>query len=200
MPRINLLPWREAERKRKRQEFFVGIIGAIVIALLLGLAVNLQMEAAISSQNARNQLIKDQIAEVDKEITEINDLEDKKRRLQARIEVIERLQRSRPVVVHVFDELVRTLPDGVHYTSVKQTGTTLQFSGIAQSNTRVSALMRNIESSEYLAEPSLGKLENKANGAEFTLTAKQAGAQTEEEAPASRGTAQRAPTKAGVSK
>jgi type IV pilus assembly protein PilN len=180
MPRINLLPWREAERKRKRQEFGVGIIGAIVIALLLGLAVNLQLEGAISSQNARNQLIKDQIAEVNKQITEIVDLEAKKSRLQARIEVIEQLQRSRPVVVHLFDQLVRTLPDGVHFKSVKQVGGTLQFEGIAQSSTRVSALMRNIESSEYLSEPSLGKVATTKDGSEFTLSAKQAGHSTEE--------------------
>ncbi len=175
MPRINLLPWREAERKRKRQEFFVGVIGAVVIALLLGIAVNLQLEGAISSQNERNQLIKDQIAEVNKQITEIVDLEAKKSRLQARIEVIEQLQRSRPVVVHLFDQLVKTLPDGVHYTSVKQVGATLQLAGVAQSSTRVSALMRNIESSEYLTEPSLGKVATTNNGAEFTLSAKQTG-------------------------
>lgn len=196
MPKINLLPWREAERKRKRQEFFVGIIGAVVIALLLGLAVNLQLEGAISGQNSRNQLIKDQIAEVNKQITEIVDLEAKKSRLQARIEVIEQLQRSRPIVVHLFDQLVRTLPDGVHFTSVKQSGATLQFSGIAQSSTRVSALMRNIESSEYLSEPSLGKVATTKDGSEFTLSAKQAGRTAEVVVPRSPG--QRG-KKAGVS-
>jgi type IV pilus assembly protein PilN len=197
MPKINLLPWREAERKRKRQEFFVGIIGAVVIALLLGLAVNLQLEGAISGQNSRNQLIKDQIAEVNKQITEIVDLEAKKSRLQARIEVIEQLQRSRPIVVHLFDQLVRTLPDGVHFTSVKQSGATLQFSGIAQSSTRVSALMRNIESSEYLSEPSLGKVATTKDGSEFTLSAKQAG-RTADQIVVPRGAGQRG-KKAGVS-
>jgi type IV pilus assembly protein PilN len=175
MPRINLLPWREAERKRKRQEFAVGVVGAIVVALLLGAGVNLQMQNAVSNQQARNQLIKDQIEEVNKQITEIVDLEAKKSRLQARIEVIGELQRSRPIVVHLFDQLVRTLPDGVHFTSVKQVGSTLQFAGIAQSSTRVSALMRNIENSEYLAEPSLGKVATTTTGSEFTLSAKQVG-------------------------
>ena len=196
MPRINLLPWREADRKRKRQEFAVGVVGAIVIALLLGAAVNLQMQNAVSNQNARNQLIKDQIAEVNKQITEIVDLEAKKARLQARIEVIGELQRSRPVVVHLFDQLVRTLPDGVHFTSVKQVGSTLQFTGIAQSSTRVSALMRNIEGSEYLAEPSLGKVATTTNGSEFTLSAKQIG-QAAAPTPAARPSAQRS-KKAGV--
>jgi type IV pilus assembly protein PilN len=196
MPRINLLPWREADRKRKRQEFIVGAVGAVVIALLLGLAVNLRLESAISSQNERNQLIKDQIADVDKQITEILDLEARKEKLKARIEVIEQLQRSRPVVVHLFDQLVRTLPDGVYYTAVKQTGNQLQFSGVAQSSTRVSALMRNIESSEYLTDPSLAKVATTNNGSEFTLSAKQTG-QTSEPVTSRKGPAQRG-KKAGV--
>jgi type IV pilus assembly protein PilN len=194
MPRINLLPWREAERKRKRQEFFVGVIGAVVIALLLGLAVNLQMEGAISSQNDRNKLIQGQIEEVNKQITEIQNLEQQKNRLQARIEVIEQLQRSRPVVVHLFDQLVRTLPDGVHYTSVKQNGATLQVAGVAQSNSRVSALMRNIESSEYLtlSEASLGKVTTTNNGAEFSLSMKQTGQTADAVAPRSQKPSKRA--------
>lgn len=196
MPRINLLPWREAERKRKRQEFFVGVIGAVVIALLLGLAVNLQMEGAINGQNERNQLIQAQIDEVKKQITEIDDLEARKSRLQARIEVIEQLQRSRPVVVHLFDELVRKLPDGVHYTRITQSGGTLQFSGIAQSSTRVSALMRNIEQSEYLTDPSLGKVATTKDGSEFSLSAKQTG-QSADQVIAPKSAAQRG-KKAGV--
>src|SRR5882724_12495417 len=135
MPRINLLPWREADRKRKRQEFIVGIAGAVVIALLLGLVVNLRMEGAINSQGERNQLISDQIIEVNKQIEEIIDLEARKEKLKARIEVIEQLQRSRPVVVHLFDQLVRTLPEGVYFSSVKQAGSQLQFVGVAQSST-----------------------------------------------------------------
>lgn len=196
MPRINLLPWREAERKRKRQEFYVGLAGAAVIALLLGLAVSLRFDSAIASQNERNQLIKDQIADVDKQITEILDLEARKEKLKARIEVIEQLQRSRPVVVHLFDQLVRTLPDGVYFSAVKQTGSQLQFTGVAQSSTRVSALMRNIEASEFMTEPSLGKVATTTNGSEFTLAAKQTG-QTSDES-LSRKTAPQRGKKAGV--
>jgi len=180
MPRINLLPWREADRKRKRQEFIVGIAGAVVIALLLGLVVNLRMEGAINSQGERNQLISDQIIEVNKQIEEIIDLEARKEKLKARIEVIEQLQRSRPVVVHLFDQLVRTLPEGVYFSSVKQAGSQLQFVGVAQSSTRVSALMRNIEASEYLTDPSLGKVATTTSGSEFTLSAKQTGQTAEE--------------------
>ncbi|HEU4655099.1 MAG TPA: PilN domain-containing protein [Steroidobacteraceae bacterium] len=176
MPRINLLPWREAERKRKRQEFGVGAVGALILAGVLALAVNWQMSAAIDAQNDRNQYLKNQIAELDKQITEILALEEQKERLKARIQVIEQLERSRPEIVHVMDQLVRTIPDGVYLTSVKQTDRKLQLKGVAQSSTRVAAYMRNIDSSEWLADPSLDILETKGStdaGSEFTLNAVQ---------------------------
>lgn len=176
MPRINLLPWREAERKRKRQEFAVGMLGAIGVALVLGLLAKFQIQGQISAQNDRNQLIKNHIAQVDKQIVEIQGLEQQKQRLLARMDVIEQLQRSRPGIVHLFDQLVRTIPDGVYFTSIKQTGTKVQITGIAQSSTRVSALMRNIESSEWMADPALEKVETKGTtdaGSEFTLYATQ---------------------------
>lgn len=176
MPRINLVPWREAERKRKRQEFGVGAVGALVLAVVLALAVNWQMQSAIDNQNDRNQFLKDEIAKLDKQITEILALEDQKRRLRARIEVIERLELSRPEIVHVFDQLVRTIPDGVHLTSLKQTERRIQLKGLAQSSTRVASYMRNIDSSEWLSDPSLDILETKGSGdagSEFTLNASQ---------------------------
>jgi type IV pilus assembly protein PilN len=202
MPRINLLPWREADRKRKRQEFLVGIGGAGLIALLLSLLVKFQLQASIDHQNARNQLIKDQTSEVDKQIVEIQGLEQQKQRLLARMEVIEQLQRSRPGVVHLFDQLVRTIPDGVYFTAIKQTGGKVQLNGVAQSQTRVSALMRNIEASEWLADPALEKVETRGandSGAEFVLYANQSGVGSEGEVVAPRkGAGQRA-KRAGVS-
>ncbi len=176
MPRINLLPWREAERKRKRQEFGVGAVGALILAGVIALAVNWQMSAAIDAQNDRNQYLKNQIADLDKQITEILALEEQKERLKARIQVIEQLERSRPEIVHVMDQIVRTIPDGVYLTSVKQTDRKLQIKGVAQSSTRVAAYMRNIDSSEWLADPSLDILETKGStdaGSEFTLNAVQ---------------------------
>ena len=176
MPRINLLPWREAERKRKRQEFGVGAVGALILAGVIALAVNWQMGAAVDAQIERNQYLKNQIAELDKQITEILALEEQKERLKARIQVIEQLERSRPEAVHVMDELVRTIPDGVYLTSLKQTDRKLQIKGVAQSSTRVAAYMRNIDASEWLADPSLDILETKGNtdaGSEFTLNAVQ---------------------------
>jgi type IV pilus assembly protein PilN len=155
MPRINLIPWREAERKRKRQEFGVGALGAVVVAGLIAFLVYLQMGAAIDNQKERNQYLNDEIAKLDKQITEILALEEEKRRLKARIDVIEKLELSRPEIVHVFDQLVRTIPDGVNLTSVKQTDRKLQLKGLAQSSTRVASYMRNIDASEWLTEPSL---------------------------------------------
>jgi type IV pilus assembly protein PilN len=134
------------------------------------------MSAAIEHQNDRNRILGEEIAELDKQIQEILGLENQKRRLLARMEVIETLQRSRPEIVHVFDEVVRVLPEGVYLTYLKQTGTRFEIRGVAQSSTRVSAFMRNIDASEWLADPALRIVETKgrdAGGAEFTLFANQ---------------------------
>jgi type IV pilus assembly protein PilN len=176
MPRINLIPWREAERKRKRQEFGVGALGAVVVAGLITFLVYLQMGAAIDNQKERNQYLNDEIAKLDKQITEILALEEEKRRLKARIDVIEKLELSRPEIVHVFDQLVRTIPDGINLTSVKQTDRKLQLKGLAQSSTRVASYMRNIDASEWLTDPALDILETKnatEGSSEFTLNATQ---------------------------
>jgi type IV pilus assembly protein PilN len=193
MPRINLIPWREAERKRKRQEFGVGAVAALILAGVLAFAVNLQMQGAIGYQNERNQFLKDEIAKLDKQIAEIQQLDQQKQRLLARMQVIEQLERSRPEVVHLFDQLVRTLPDGVFLTAVKQNDRRVQLRGIAQSSTRVSSYMRNIDASEWLTDPSLDILENKGasdTGSEFTLNALQENLllpPSEEQAVAARG-------------
>ena len=176
MPRINLLPWREAERKRKRQEFGVGALGALMLAAVVYLVVNWQMQSAIDEQMGRNQYLNDQIKELDKQIAEILDLEQQKARLQARIQVIEQLELSRPEIVHVFDQLVRTTPDGIYLTSIKQTDRKIELKGIAQSSTRVASYMRNIDSSEWLTDPALQILETKGatdSGSQFTLSATQ---------------------------
>lgn len=176
MPRINLLPWREAERKRKRQEFFLSIGAAFATAALVILLGRWQMSAAIEHQNERNQIISDEITELDKQIQEILGLERQKERLLARMEIIETLQRSRPEIVHVFDELVRILPEGVYLTYLKQSGTRFEIRGVAQSSTRVSAFMRNIDASEWLADPALQIVQRTGAGAgssEFTLFANQ---------------------------
>jgi type IV pilus assembly protein PilN len=176
MPRINLLPWREAERKRKRQEFGAAFALALVVAAVIAFGVRMQMQSTIDEQHARNQYLKDEIASLDKQITEILDLEQKKARLLARMQVIEQLERSRPEIVHVFDQIVKTTPDGIHLTSIKQTNRRLQIKGVAQSSTRVASYMRNLDASEWLADPSLDILQTKGAGdagSEFTLQASQ---------------------------
>lgn len=176
MPRINLLPWREVERKRKRQEFGVAAGSAVLLAVLTGFVLRWQYGSIIEDQRERNQYLNDEIAQVDKQIVEILDLEQQKQRLQSRIQVIEQLQRSRPEVVHLFDQMVRLLPDGVYLTSIKQTDRRIQIKGVAESSTRVSAFMRNIDGSEWLQDPALEIVETKGTGdagASFTLYANQ---------------------------
>ena len=176
MPSINLLPWRQQERARRQIEFGFAAIGAVVAAAAAMLLTSWGYNWAIDRQKERNALLNKEIAELDKQITEILGLEAQKQRLVARMEIITRLQRSRPEVVHVFDQLARTLPDGVYLTSVKQNDKRLELKGIAQSSTRVSTLMRNIEASPWLTNPELQVVETlKSGGAgsEFTLFATQ---------------------------
>jgi type IV pilus assembly protein PilN len=179
MPRINLLPWRDEERKERKLKFLVALGGAAVAAFLTVFCGYLLMDSMISAQKARNSMLDDKIAELNKQIEKINSLEADKERFIARMEVIEKLQRSRPEIVHVFDEIAKQLPDGVYLTAITQTGTRLKFEGVAQSSTRVSAFMRNIDGSNYLKNPELEVVETKKDnvtGATFVLFAEQAGA------------------------
>jgi type IV pilus assembly protein PilN len=177
MPRINLLPWREEQRKQRLKNF--GIAAGVAVAL--GVAVVWYAHWTVSNfieyQQARNAFLENEIAILDKQIAEIKELESTKERLLARMEIIEQLQRSRPEVVHLIDELVRRLPDGVYLKSVKQTGNRLSIKGVAQSSTRVSAFMRNIDASDWLADPGLDVVETVEDGrvrnSEFTIFATQ---------------------------
>ena len=179
MPRINLLPWRAAERKRRQQQFAVAAAAAIGAAAAVTGLLWLMVGGWIDTQNEKNELLRTEISALEKQIKEIDGLEDQKQRLLARMRIIETLQRSRPEVVHLFDQLVRTLPEGVYLTSVKQTNRRLELKGIAQSSTRVSEFMRQIGESAWLAEPELVVVETKgkdaAQGSEFTLYANQVG-------------------------
>ena len=176
MPRINLLPWRQQERAKRQKEFGLAAIGAVIAAAAVMLFTIWGFNWAIDRQRERNELLKTEIAELDKQITEILGLETQKQRLVARMDIITRLQRSRPEVVHVFDQLARTLPDGVYLSSVKQNDKRLELKGIAQSSTRVSTFMRNIEASPWLTNPELQVVETMksgGSGSEFTLFATQ---------------------------
>lgn len=186
MPRINLLPWREEERKRRQKEFGVAMAGAVLAAIAVVMLTMLAYNQMISGQQARNQRLNDEIAELQKSIEEIDGLERQKERLLARMEIIEELQKSRPEVVHLFDEVARRLPEGVYLTGVKQTGRRIEVRGVAQSSTRVSALMRQVDSSDWMRDPQVERVETTQSGssrqAEFIVYVQQisANAQTEE--------------------
>lgn len=178
MPRINLLPWREAQRKERKLAFMVALGGAAICACVVAAAVYLLYTGMIDAQVRRNELLQAQIKVLDRQIEEINNLEQTKRQFIARMQIIEKLQRSRPEIVHVFDQIVKTLPDGVYLTSVVQSGDHLKFSGVAQSSTRVSAFMRNIDASQWMKNPTLEVIASApgAFGSSFTLDAQETAA------------------------
>ena len=184
MPRINLLPWREQERKVRRREFGVAAGAAVVAALVFALGGKLVYSSWIDAQNQKNNILRKEIVKVDAEIADIQDLEDRRQRLLARMEIIEKLQRKRPEIVHQFDELVRTVPDGVYLSSLKQTGKKLEIKGVAQSSTRVSTFMRNIDSSAWMDSPELQVVEtakdSPTGGSSFTVFANTVGVNLEE--------------------
>lgn len=165
MPRINLLPWREADRKKRQRDFGVAMGGGVVAAVAVVLATIFAFSQMISEQHDRNRRLTEEIAELEKSIEEIDGLEAQKERLLARMEIIAELQESRPEIVHLFDELVRQLPEGVYLTGMKQTGSKVEIRGVAQSSTRVSALMRRIDASEWLADPEVDRVETTTAGA-----------------------------------
>jgi type IV pilus assembly protein PilN len=174
MPRINLLPWREQERKIRRREFTVAACGAIVAAAVFVGGGKLVYASWTDSQTEKNNLLKKEIVKLDAQIADIQDLETRKQRLVARMEIIEKLQRKRPEIVHLFDEMVKTVPDGIYLTAIKQSGNRLEIHGIAQSSTRVSTFMRNIDSSVWMDNPVLQVVESAKDsptgGSNFTLT------------------------------
>ncbi|NNF16225.1 MAG: PilN domain-containing protein [Gammaproteobacteria bacterium] len=178
MPRINLLPWREELRKIRQKNFGIAAVGAVLAAAAILLGALAFYTAKIDYQNARNAYLDREIQVLNDQIKEIDELETVKERLIARMEIIEDLQTKRPEVVHLFDELVKAIPDGVHLLSVKQTGTRITISGIAQSSSRVSAFMRNIDSSPWLTNPDLNVVTTADSGSSgrtssFTIVATQ---------------------------
>ncbi len=178
MPRINLLPWREDQRKERKLAFAVALGVAGVVACVSAFAVYLMYSSMIEGQQARNDKLRAEIKVLDKQIEEINNLESAKQKFIARMEIIAKLQHSRPEIVHVFDEIVKTLPEGVYLTGIKQNDRRLKFEGVAQSSTRVSTFMRNIDSAEWLHNPELEVVQTTAKGSaqgssSFTLYADQ---------------------------
>lgn len=164
MTRINLLPWRETQRKERERRFASISLGSLALMAALIFYAHLHIGKLIDQQTVRNEFLSQQITVLDQQINEIKALESEKARLLARMGIIQELQRSRPESVHLVDELVTTLPEGVYYTQVRLQGSTLALEGVAQSNARVSQLMRNLENSPWLENPVLDVIKTSEEG------------------------------------
>lgn len=161
MAKINLLPWR-AERRQQRQKQFYTLLGVVAVAAVLAVfGVKMYYDSLIEAQQARNTYLQNEIKLVDAKIKEIDELDRKRADLLQRKQVIEELQASRSLMVHLFDELVRTIPEGVRLSSIKQAGTVLTLEGLTQSNARVSSYIRALENSGWMARPDLSVIEAK---------------------------------------
>jgi type IV pilus assembly protein PilN len=174
---INLLPWREELRQEQKKQFGVlTFLMTFLAAAIVGL-IHIQMASKIDYQLSRNKFMSTEIVKLDEEIAEIRDLKKVRRSLVERMEVIQDLQRSRPSIVHLFTEIVSTVPNGVYLESLTQSGGNLLMNGEAESNARVSTYMRNLDASEWLKDPNLTVIEIediKVNRiSNFTLTVKQ---------------------------
>jgi type IV pilus assembly protein PilN len=173
MTKINLLDWRTARRQKRKQQFMalLGIGGLASAAVVL--ISYLSMDAAVDHQQKKNAYLQQQIAEMDKQIKEIQELQKTKASLLARMQVIEQLQQSRSATVHFFDEIINTLPDGVYLNSIRQSGGNVTLEGIAESNGRISAYMKNLDGSPWFKDPKLVVIKtsttNRLRNSDFTL-------------------------------
>ena len=177
MAKIKLRPWREELRAEKQKQFVVMILGAAFIAVGLTFLWKTDMDNRIAYQESRNAYIETATKQLDKQIKEIEDLKRKRDELLSRMQVIQDLQGKRPVIVRVFDELVRTLPDGLFYTNLKKTGDTVDVVGMSESNSRISALMRRFEESDWFTNPNLSNVSaadnRRAGYSQFNLSVQQ---------------------------
>ena len=167
MANINLLPWREWERERKRKEFLTQLVVVLVIGLLLVFGAGWQLDNSIGNQNQRNERLERGINRLDSKIAEIRTLRKERQDLLERMQVIQELQGNRPVIVRVFDEMVQTLAKGVHYRKLEMQGVELAVSGIAESNNRISALMRSLDGSEWFTEPNLKSIKEDPTNSDY---------------------------------
>ncbi len=176
MTTINLLPWREARRKQQQQDFIIMLAVAAAIGIAVFFGWKLVVDGKLENQLSRNRYIERELSQLDQQIKEISELEKRRADLVSRMNVIQDLQNNRPYIVYMFDQLVRTLPDGVYYTSIERKGGIFTISGIADSNNRISALMRNLNESDWFKDPDLRTVAAAADGSQenvFTLTVSQ---------------------------
>lgn len=155
MAKINLLPWRDERREQLKQEFFANLGVAVIGAGLLVGAAYLVVNNSISNQNSRNAYLQQHIDQLSNDVAEIADLKKSRAQLIERMEIIQGLQGNRPVIVRIFDQFVKTLPDGLYYTHLQRVEQQVQIDGTAESNNRVSSLMRRLDKSEWFVSPNL---------------------------------------------
>ena len=158
MPEINLLPWREQRRDELRRQFLLLLGASAVIGLLVVGLFWLVMSAAIENQKSRNEYLQSEITRIEQQVKEIKDLKARKEKMLERMRIIQDLQGRRPIIVRVFDELARIIPDGVFFTELKRTGDRFDLRGVAESNNRVATLMRNINNSQWFKQPNLSEV------------------------------------------
>lgn len=175
--RINLLPWREELRKKRERAFYGMLAASLLLGAGVWLITHTELNGRIDYQRDRNQFLQQQIAQLDKQIVKIRKLEATKKKLIARMEVIQKLQQGRPQIVHLFYQFVTTLPEGLYLTSLQEQGERITVTGVAESNARVSNYMENLDGSQWLTDPNLNLIEVKDhNGfrtSNFTLVVKQ---------------------------
>ncbi|MBE7928283.1 type 4a pilus biogenesis protein PilN [Pseudomonas saudiphocaensis] len=165
MAQINLLPWREQLREERKQRFLVSLLGVLIVGGGVVFLAGQYLTNSIEQQNARNDFVRKEIAVLDARISEIKELRERRQQLLERMKIIQDLQGNRPIIGRVFDQLVRTLPDGVYFTDLKMTGKNIAIVGAAESNNRVSNLMRNLDGSDWLEAPNLNEVKAVTAGA-----------------------------------
>ncbi|MDF1779763.1 MAG: PilN domain-containing protein [Alcanivoracaceae bacterium] len=185
---INLLPWREERRKQQQQDFMILLGVAAVLAAIVWFVWDSAVSSDIANQRSRNQYVEKELSLLESQIKEIKELEDRRAELVSQLGIIQDLQNSRPSIVYIFDQLVRTLPDGVYYKEISRKGREFTITGIAESNNRISSLMRNLNESAWFQNPVLKTVNAVGDDTEansFVLTVAQ---ESQQEASAGEGT------------
>lgn len=155
MANINLLPWREEYRQEKKKEFQVQLVFICLIAGLIAFLWITKVNGDIDNQNQRNRMLETEISSLEKRVQEISELKKRREELISRMKVIQDLQGTRPTIVRYFDEMVRAVPDGIFFTQLERKGDVIYLTGVTESSNRVSTFMRNLDNSDWLAEPNL---------------------------------------------
>lgn len=170
MALINLRPWREARKAAQQKQFVTNVAAAAIFAAVVVLGIGYYVDMQIERQETRNKYLESEIAKLDILRKEIQELDTKRTRLLDRLQAIHELQGNRPVIVRNFDELVRVLPDGIHYTSLTRRESVVSVTGLAKDNTEVSTLMRKLDQSDWFGEPNLSQVDSQDGMKNFRLT------------------------------